>query len=302
MYNLAPAPAGMPMPAMPPSQALSVAQEQASMMATARDLGALMFKTQFKPKWADNVEAVQYVCLYALSLGIPPVQAFSAFYVIPGGVPALTTKGAAALIASKGGAVSVEKSTDKECHLVGTRLDGRTAEVRVTIEQFRHLAQKDNWTKYAQDMLYAAAFRRLANRLFPDVLQGLDAFDPREFDEEGVPVSRAKPSAVSALLASKKAAIEAEKVEDAPKQILAKNDERIEKIEIPKVYVRGHKALSDMIVEHLKPYGITPDWRKKYAVLLTEFLEREKVPTDEMSMRTAISEFVAQTKESEGEA
>lgn len=112
------------------------------------------------------------VLLAARELGISPMLALNGgIWNIQGKIE-ISARLMNGLIRRAGHSLTVVRSDDQACTLLGKRSDGDTFECTFTIEEAARagLASRDVWKKYTSDMLYNRCMSRLARRLFPDVI------------------------------------------------------------------------------------------------------------------------------------
>lgn len=137
-----------------------------------KEQATMAVKSGLLPVSVDTPEKAIIIALKGRELGLLPMQAFSSLDVIEG-QPRLKSEAMLALIMKSGGDVKILKSTNTECHLVGTRGE-KKLEVTWTIEDAKtaRLMANPSWQKYPKRMLTWRAVSEIAHLLFPDVIQG----------------------------------------------------------------------------------------------------------------------------------
>lgn len=134
---------------------------------------AVLIKSGLVPQSFKTPEAAYVAILYGQELGFSPIQSLNSVYVI-GGKPALEASGIKALIVSKGGTVRTEGWDATSCTLTMTRpgWTEQTSTYSIDMAKRAGLAEKDNWKKSPEAMVYARCVSILARNMFPDVLKG----------------------------------------------------------------------------------------------------------------------------------
>lgn len=136
-------------------------------------------------KYGNEPSMVAAIMMSGMELGLKPLAALRLFYMTPEGQPALSARGMLAVVQSSG---LLELYSD---HTTGEG-DERTAVVTVKrrglpgiVRRFSMgdakkagLLSKQNWTKYADRMLWNRAVSFALNDLFADVLGGI--YEPSE--------------------------------------------------------------------------------------------------------------------------
>lgn len=116
------------------------------------------------------------VVMTGLEVGLPPMASLR-LYTTWDGVPRLMAEGVRAVILQSPMIEYFEMATcdDTQATWVGKRCGRPEKSVTWTIERARKagLTAKENWLKYAQDMLNARASMQLGRILAPDVIAGM---------------------------------------------------------------------------------------------------------------------------------
>jgi len=113
------------------------------------------------------------ILLAAQELGIKPMQALNGGIWNINGRIEISARLMNAMIRKAGYSIVIKEADATKCILEGKRHDsGDCFTSQFTIEDAARagLAGRDNWKKYAEDMLYSRAMSRLARRLFPDII------------------------------------------------------------------------------------------------------------------------------------
>ena len=182
--------------------AAAVAQQRRDVLAMANasyadafNLGKAMVAAGIAPQGV-NAEQAAIVCMQAVDLNIPPMQAFNYIAVIKGR-PFLMARMVAALVlrSGKGRIEQVERTP-----LVATARGIRPGQPPVTVSITMEMAQRAEWTKnpvyksHPAAMLWARAVTTVGWMLWPDVLAGLDVAEDAEADSLWVVDPDAVPS------------------------------------------------------------------------------------------------------------
>jgi hypothetical protein len=124
-------------------------------------------------------------------LGLPPFASMSGIHIVQG-KPVLGANVIATLVKNDPRYdYRVKVSTDKECVLTWLEHGKPVGESSFTWAEATNagLTGKDNWKKYASDMLFARALTRGARRFAPGIFGGAPVYTPEEMgvetDEEG---------------------------------------------------------------------------------------------------------------------
>ncbi len=119
---------------------------------------------------------IMMTILAARELGVPPMLALNGGIANIQGKLEISARLMNAMMRRAGIKISIQKSSDDECVLVGLRSDsGDTVTVSYTVAE----AQKaglvkpgGGWVKNPKDMCFARAISRLARQIAPDVIGG----------------------------------------------------------------------------------------------------------------------------------
>ena len=124
-------------------------------------------------------------------LGLPPFASMSGIHIVQG-KPVLGANVIATLVKNDPRYdYRIKVSTDKECILTWYEHGKPVGESSFTWAEAQNagLTGKDNWKKYASDMLFARALTRGARRFAPGIFGGAPIYTPEEMgvdtDEEG---------------------------------------------------------------------------------------------------------------------
>ena len=147
-----------------------------------------LHKSGFLPPAIKTSEAALFIIQYGANLGLPPIQSLSNIYLISDNGASKIFVGIHAVeaqIAKAGGRWRVEKLTDDGCTIVGIRdgWDEHVSEFTKKDALTAGLTTKKSYQNYPKDIMYANAFRRMARRLFADVLMGVSILDEREVSD-----------------------------------------------------------------------------------------------------------------------
>jgi hypothetical protein len=114
--------------------------------------------------------------LQGITLGLDPLTSLQQIYIVHGR-PGMYTKIKVALAQSKGHEIWTEDLSDSRAVVAGRRKGSQDIQrVTVTMEQARKAGwagKNDNYNKTPQDMLWARAAGRVADRIAADVLMGI---------------------------------------------------------------------------------------------------------------------------------
>lgn len=124
-------------------------------------------------------------------LGLPPFAAMTGIHIIQG-KPVLGANVIATLVKNDPRYdYRVKQADTTACVLEWYENGARVGEAEFTMKEAQSagLASKDNWKKYASDMLFARAISRGARRFAPGIFGGAPVYTPDEMgadvDEEG---------------------------------------------------------------------------------------------------------------------
>ena len=145
-------------------------------------LANLIAPTEFVPRsLRDSAPATAAAILYGREVGLAPMTALTQTHVIEG-KPAMSAEAMRALVYAAGHEIEIGESNSARCEVRGRR-HGREKWTSVvwSIDEVKHLLNKDNWKHYPRQMLQARASAELCRLLFPDVIHGFRAIE--EFDD-----------------------------------------------------------------------------------------------------------------------
>lgn len=181
-------------------------REAAAVMADAHTLAKAICHTQMVPKhFQGKPDECAAAMLYGASLGLDPMQAVKAIYVVHGQA-ALYARAMVALVVGGGHRVWTVESTDDAVTVAGQRAGSPHVE-QVTWDTAR--AKKAGYTsnaKYQTDpqaMLYAKAASEVCRKVAPDVLAGVYAVEELRMERWDAEVTSVQPTrGLRAALAS----------------------------------------------------------------------------------------------------
>lgn len=118
--------------------------------------------------------AVMMIMLAARELGVPPMQSLNGGLNIINGKVEISARMMNALIRKSGYKITIKESSDKNCKLLGERIDtGECLTVSFSFEEAQKaglVKPNSGWLKWPIDMCFARALSRLARQLFSDVI------------------------------------------------------------------------------------------------------------------------------------
>jgi len=142
--------------------------ELATMQTVARNAASSGLYTG-----VGSEQKILMILLAARELGVPPMQALNGgIYNIQGKIE-ISARLMNSMIRRAGHSIVIKQCDSKACVMEGKRIDnGDTFTSQFSMEDAvkAGLANRDNWKKYTEDMLYSRCMSRLARRLFPDVI------------------------------------------------------------------------------------------------------------------------------------
>ena len=134
-----------------------------------------MAKYAFESKFFKDMGfgAIFSIMLYARELGQNPMQClFGGMHNIQGKIE-ISASLMNAMIRKAGHKLEILACDEKICTIKGTRSNsGETYEASFTIDEAvkAGISGRDNWKKYTSDMLFSRCLKRVARRLFSDVI------------------------------------------------------------------------------------------------------------------------------------
>jgi hypothetical protein len=162
-----------------------------------------LIKSGALPKHIRTAEMAIAIVRMGDAYGFDAMRSLRSIYIVDGR-PEMTAECMLSLIREKcpEAVVMPVEMTDKRVTIRVLRPPQvpESVDVTVTIEQFAHLAKRDNWKNYAGDMLWARCVSRVARRLFPDVTAGaytVGEIEDAEYVVRQEPVRRGKPQHVA---------------------------------------------------------------------------------------------------------
>lgn len=144
----------------------------------AKDLALDLCKTEFVPKGLrGNPAATLGVILFGREVGMSPIAAMQGLYAVDGRV-GLYSETMRAMVLAAGHEYRITANDSSRCVIEGRRNGAEDwQKFTFTLQEARDagLAGKDNWKKYAPDMLLARATARMCRAIFPDTIRGFSA-------------------------------------------------------------------------------------------------------------------------------
>lgn len=144
----------------------------------AKDLALDLCKTEFVPKGLrGNPAATLGVILFGREVGMSPIAAMQGLYAVDGRV-GLYAETMRAMVLAAGHEYRITTNDSSRCVIEGRRNGAEDwQKFTFTLQEARDagLAGKDNWKKYAPDMLLARATARMCRAIFPDAIRGFSA-------------------------------------------------------------------------------------------------------------------------------
>lgn len=141
-----------------------------------KTLSTDLCKTDFVPKgFRGNPPAVLAAIMYGREVGLPPIAALQGLYSVDGrvGTYAETQR---ALVLAAGHEYRIVEQSASRCVIEGRRAgQDEWQRFSFTMQEARDagLDKKDNWRKWAADMLLARATARMCKAMFPDAVHGM---------------------------------------------------------------------------------------------------------------------------------
>lgn len=204
MTDLIPHQAATPLPAVN-ERGTAMIMRAVEQMAGAHQLAQALAGTAFVPQhFRGKADDVAAAIMYGASIGLDPISALRAVYVVSG-TPGLYARQMVAIAQAAGHDVWTEASTDDAVTVCGRRKGSEHVE-RVTWTPQR--AQKAGYTtnkKYSTDpqaMLWARAASDVVRRIASDALAGLDTSVEELQVVEAVDVTSRPSSSRQALRAA----------------------------------------------------------------------------------------------------
>lgn len=134
----------------------------------------VLVKSGLLPQSVKQAETALAIMLAGREMGIPPMQAFRSLYVVNGNVT-MSAQHMAAMLIQAGVVYVVKELTDQACTIAFSRSNGMALTYTYTMDDAKtaKLTGKDNWQKFAKDMLYNRCMALGARKIAPDVLAGM---------------------------------------------------------------------------------------------------------------------------------
>lgn len=189
-------------------------REAAAVMADAHALATAICRTSMVPKhFQGKPDDIAAAMLYGSSLGLDPMQAVRAIYIVHG-APGLYAKSMAGLAAAAGHETWTTESTDESVTVCGRRkgmghvecstwtieraikagyvptIDPETGKYRVN--QWGKMIGNEKYFTDPQAMLHAKALAEVCRKIAPDVLAGVYAVE--ELQSERITVEQVQPT------------------------------------------------------------------------------------------------------------
>ena len=176
----------------------------AGALSDAAKIATAMCSTEFVPvnfRGQKNVGSAAVAIMKGAALGLDPIGALEAIYVISGR-PAMYARIMVAVVVARGHEIWTEESTDQAVTVCGRRAGTSNVERSTwTIERAQRAgyAKNPRYQSNPQEMLYAKAAAEVARRIAPDALMGLSySVEDLELEEKPEPVKiqrrRRKPT------------------------------------------------------------------------------------------------------------
>jgi hypothetical protein len=170
---------------VPASTAVAVRAQQSVVLTN--DQLQYIAHTEFVPKGLrGNLPAILACVATGRALGIPDMTALRSIHLLDGR-PTFSAELMVMLVRQRGHSIQGEVD-EGACTVVGKRADnGDEMKVRWTLAMAQRagLANKSNWTKYPEAMLWARAVSQLCRELFADVFAG-STYTPEELSEDEI--------------------------------------------------------------------------------------------------------------------
>lgn len=153
-------------------------------LAQVMELSRVLAMSRLLPNSLQGKPAdVLVAIMYGQEIGIAPMQAIQAIYVV-NGRPTISAQLWVALARRAGHRVRVREETDTSCTVEVERADDpdRPTVVTYTLEQAKKakLTSKDVWTQHTASMLYARAVSTACRRACPEIALGFGDETDRE--------------------------------------------------------------------------------------------------------------------------
>jgi len=164
----------------------------------------MLQQSQVLPKALSSPQAILAVVLMGQEYGFAPIVSCHLFDFIQGRA-SMRAAGMQALCVRNGGSFHVIEESATACKIKAFRPDRNWEQTfEFTIEMARRmgLAEKDNWKKHPEAMLYARCTSLLARRGWPDLIGGLQASE--EMQDAAI-VEEAPAESTAAVFASAEA-------------------------------------------------------------------------------------------------
>ena len=165
----------------------------------ARNLAEDLCDTEFVPKGLrGKPHAALAVILFGREVGMSPIAAMQGLYAVDGRV-GLYSETMRAMVLAAGHEYRITTCDSSRCVIEGRRAGAEEWQsFTFTMQEARDagLGNKDNWKKYAPDMLLARATARMCRAIFPDAIRGFSAAE--ELQDQASPavtVTQADPAA-----------------------------------------------------------------------------------------------------------
>lgn len=137
-------------------------------------LAQVFVKSGLLPQSVKTAETALAIMLAGREMGLPPMQSFRGLYVVNGQVT-MSAQHMAAKLIEAGVVYIIREMTADACEIEFRRSNGMHLAYRYTMEDAKtaQLTDKDNWKKFAKDMLYNRCMALGARKVAPDVLAGM---------------------------------------------------------------------------------------------------------------------------------
>ena len=157
---------------------------------------AMLVESGLLPKDIKTPAAAAAIILTGRELGIPPMQAFRAIYIV-NGKPTISTEHMAAMLLQAGMTYNIDQLDMDGCVITFMRPGMSYTHSFMKEDAVKaSLWGTNTWAKYPKDMMYNRCFSAGARKFAPDVLGKM--YTPEEIDPDSVTVDAAGQTVVIA--------------------------------------------------------------------------------------------------------
>ena len=147
---------------------------------------AMLVASGILPKGIRTPEAAAAIILTGRELGIPPMQAFRAIYIV-NGKPTISTEHMAAMLLQAGMTYNIDQLDMEGCVITFMRPGMSYTHSFMKEDAVKaSLWGTNTWAKYPKDMMYNRCFSAGARKFAPDVLGKM--YTPEEIDPDSVTI------------------------------------------------------------------------------------------------------------------